>query len=129
MAEDLPWELVNSTPGRAFRLALPPDLTSAQIEFIRARLPKVWRLQRAGEPVGSTAHDPDFEQHRRLIADHGRLRLEVMELEQRKAALGVAVAQLERNLEARRARAKSFGAALNDLLAHVELPDLDKVKK
>lgn len=79
--------------------------------------------------MGSTAHDPDFEQHRRLVADHGRLRLEVLELEQKKAALAVAVAQIERTLEARKARAKSFGAALNDLLAHVELPDLDKATK
>jgi hypothetical protein len=56
---------------------LPADpalRTALEIECIRSRLPKVWRLQHVGEPVGSTAHDPDFEHHRRLIADHGRLR-------------------------------------------------------
>lgn len=122
-----PWELVNSTRGRAFRLSLPPDLSTAQLEFIRARLPKVWRLQRAGEPIGSVDSPPDdFSATRRLVSDAGRLKAEVLALETRKSQLVAENAELAHILATRRKRAKSLVSIVGDLLENIDLEKLEK---
>lgn len=123
------WELRNTTPGRPFRLALPPDLTESQIAWIREHLPKVWRLEQSDLPIGSASTRPhviDYETQRQLMIDIGALQVQLLELTDKKTQLELRIARLQKVEKMRSKRVKSFASALNDILSNIDLPDMEE---
>lgn len=124
------WELIGATSGRPYKIALPADLTPEQVAWIRARLPTRWSLTQVGDPRErpTPTHIPteaEFEHQRTLLVAHGKLRVEVLELEERKAALNLEVAKLERFLAQRRQRAKSLSSALAEVIGDLKIPTME----
>lgn len=124
------WELIGATSGRPVKIALP-DLSPEQVAWIRARLPTRWSLSQVGEPRdprSTPTHIPteaEFEHQRTLLVAHGKLRVEVLELEERKAALNLELAKLERFLAQRRQRARSLSSALAEVIGDLKIPNME----
>lgn len=125
------WELIGATSGRPYKIMLPADLTAEQVAWIRARLPTRWSLTQVGDPRdqrSTPTHIPteaEFEHQRTLLVAHGKLRVEVLELEERKAALNLELAKLERFLAQRRQRARSLSSALAEVIGDLKIPNME----
>ena len=110
-------------------MALPPDLTESQIQWIRDHLPKVWRLERSNMPIGSAQTQRqviDYESQRQLVIETGALQVQLLELTEQKTKLELQIARLKKVEKMRSKRVKSFASALNDILLNIELPDLEE---
>jgi hypothetical protein len=117
------WRIAQATPGRAVSIPLPESVTDEQLEWLRANLPRSYRIVRPHEAIGTAPRVEDADQQldvlRSLTAQITEKKIELLKMERSLSDTKVELAKLTQLLEERRKAAHSFGGALTDLLESI----------
>lgn len=114
------WRITHPTAGRAISIPLPESITDEQIEWLRANLPKSYRIVRPHEPIGNAPRTEDADNHldqlRSLTAQITDKKIELLKAEQQLSELRLELERTKMLLEERKRYARSFGGAITDLV-------------
>lgn len=120
MAHEDHWRIAHPTAGRAVSIPLPESLTDEQLDWLRANLPKSYRLVRPHEPIGNAPRNEDAEQQldqlRNLTAQVTDKKIDLLKTEQQLADVRLELERTKVILEERKRYARSFGGALTELM-------------
>jgi hypothetical protein len=120
MSHEGHWRIAHSTPGRAVSIPLPESITEEQIEWLRANIPRAYRIVRPHEQIGNVPRGEDtdnqLESLRSLTAQITEKKIELLRAEQQLADLKLEAEKTRLILEERKKHAKSFAGALTDVM-------------
>lgn len=117
------WRIAHATPGRAVTIPLPESVSEEQIEWLRANLPRSYRIVRPHEAIGSVPRVEETDQQldvlRSLTSQITEKKIELLRMERSLSDTKVELERLTQLLEERRKAAHSFGGALTDFLESI----------